>query len=125
MKLKNFAIPGATGLVIVLSLVLSIIIKSGAEFKIPLLLAYLLIGLVGFGYSALLEKFKARLPALLFLCFSFLSGLYFFITMSKGPEGLSQLAAFLGWMMLMAVSFVLSLIAFVVLLIMRRKEKKE
>ena len=55
---NKFIVPVITGLVIVLTLVLTIIIKSETPFEITLLLAYVVIGAIGFGYSSLLKKFN-------------------------------------------------------------------
>lgn len=60
--IKNkFIVPVATWIVITLSLYLSIIVKSRTPFAVPLLLAYIGIGLIGFLYSLLLNVLKMPL----------------------------------------------------------------
>lgn len=120
MKNNKFIVPVVTGLVIVLTLVLTIIIKSGTPFELTLLLVYVGVGAIGFGYSALLKKFKMNIASNLFLIFTVLSGIIFYFSMSKGPELLGQFAAFLGWLLLMAASIIISL---VVGLIVRWRKK--
>lgn len=120
MKNNKFIVPLVTALVIVLTLVLTIIIKSGTPFELTLLLVYVGVGAIGFGYSALLKKFKMNIASNLFLIFTVLSGIIFYFNMSKGPELLGQFAAFLGWLLLMAASITISL---VVGLIVRWRKK--
>lgn len=110
MRNNKFLVPAITGLAIIFTLALTIIVKSGTPFELTLLLAYVGIGIIGFGYSALLEKIKMPLASDLFLILTIGSGIYFYMSMPEGPEGLSQFAAFLGWLLLMAISVVLSLI---------------
>lgn len=93
-----------------MTLILTIIVKSGTPFKLPLLFAYVGIGAIGFVYSALFQKLEMCLGATLFLVLTILSGGYFYLSMPAGPEGLSQLAAFLGWLLLMGISGALSLV---------------
>lgn len=122
MRNNKFIVPVITGLAIVLTLVLTVIVKSGTPFEITLLLAYVVIGAIGFGYSSLLKKFKMDIASNLFLGFTILSGVIFYFSIPEGPELLGQLAAFLGWLLLMAASIIISLI---IGLIVRRKGKKE
>lgn len=122
MRNNKFIVPVITGLVIVLTLVLTVIVKSGTPFEITLLLAYAVIGAIGFGYSSLLKKFKMDIASNLFLIFTILSGVILYFNMPEGPELLGQLAAFLGWLLLMAASIIISLI---IGLVVRRKGKKE
>lgn len=121
MRNNKFIVPVITGFVIVLTLFLTVILKAGTPFEMTLLLPYTVMGLIGFGYSALLRRFKMSLASNLFLIFTVLSSIYFYISMPKGPEALSQLAAFLGWLLLMAASLIISLI---IGLIIKYKNKK-
>ncbi len=107
---NKFIVPVATWIVITLSLYLSIIVKSRTPFAVPLLLAYIGIGLIGFLYSLLLNFLKMPLGSIVFFFLSFASGLYLFFGMPKGSDGLSELAAFLGWLVLMGGSIVVALI---------------
>ena len=120
MRNKKIIVPVVTGLVIVLTLVLTIIVKPGTPFELTLLLVYVGVGIIGFGYSVFLKKLKMSLASNLFLIFTILSGVYFYISMPKGPELMSQFAAFLGWLLFMAASIIISL---VVGLIVRRRKK--
>lgn len=120
MKNNKFIVPVVTGLVIVLTLILTVIIKSGTPLELTLLLVYVGVGAIGFGYSALLKKFKMDIASNLFLILTILSGIIFYINMPKGPELMSQFAAFLGWLLLMAASIIISL---VVGLIVRWRKK--
>lgn len=109
--IKNkFIVPIATWIVITLSLYLSIIVKSRTPFAVPLLLAYIGIGLIGFLYSLLLRVLKMPLGSTVFFFLSLASGLYLFFGMPKGSDGLSELATFLGWLVLMGGSIVVALI---------------
>lgn len=99
-----------TGLAISLTLYLTIIVKSGTPFELNLFLIYLGFGVVGFAYSFLLGKFKMLLASNLFLIFTVVSGMFFYISMPKGPEALSQLGAFMGWLLLIAISALLPLV---------------
>lgn len=109
MKKSKIIVPILTSLTIFLTLVLTIIVKGENDFESKLILVYFVIGLIAMAYSWLLQKFKMNLASNLFLFFSFLSGIYFYISMPRGPEGLSQLAAFLSWIMLMIGSLVITL----------------
>lgn len=120
MKNNKFIVPVVTGIVIILTLVLTIIVKSGTPLELTLLLVYVGVGAIGFGYSSLLKKFKMDIASNLFLIFTILSGIIFYISMSKSPELLGQLGAFLGWLLLMAASIIISL---VVGLIVRWRKK--
>lgn len=109
--MKNkLIIPASTGFTISLTLFLTIIIKSQTPLELNLFLAYVGIGIIGFGYSILLQKFKMVLGSNLFFVFSIISGAYFYISMPRGSDGLSQLAAFLGWILLIVISILLPLI---------------
>lgn len=120
MRNNKFIVPVITGLVIVLTLILTIIIKAGTPFEITLLLVYVGVGAIGFGCSALLKKFKTNIASTLFLILTVLSGIVFYFSMPEGPELLGQLGAFLGWLLLMAASIIISL---VVGLIVRWRKK--
>ncbi len=124
MGRNKFLVPIITGLIITLSLFLTIIVKGGREFEWGLLLAYLGIGTFGFAYSLILRLFKMFLASNLFLILSLLSGLYFYISMPKGPEALSQLGVFLGWIILMVVSLVLPLVLELILRFRKRNLKE-
>lgn len=123
MKNNKFIVPVITGLVIVLTLVLTIIVKSGTPFEAILFLVYVGIGAIGFGYSALLIKFKMDIASSLFLFLTIFSGVLFYINMPKGPELLGQLGALLGWLLLMAASIIISLV--MGLIVRRRKNKQQ
>lgn len=123
MKNNKFIVPVITGLVIVLTLVLTIIVKSGTPFEAILFLVYVGIGAIGFGYSALLIKFKMDIASSLFLFLTIFSGVLFYINMPKGPELLGQLGALLGWLLLMAASIIISLV--VGLIVRRRKNEQQ
>lgn len=58
MRTNKFIVPAVTGLVIVLTLVLTIIVKPGTPFELTLLLVYVGVGIIGFGYSVFLKKLK-------------------------------------------------------------------
>lgn len=119
--MKNkFIIPIITGTFITLTLFATIIIKSQTSFELRLLLAYIGIGLIGFTYSFLLQKFKMVLASNLFFVFTIISGILFYINMPKDPEGLSQFAAFLGWILFMLISIVLPLIIEFIIRIRKR-----
>lgn len=120
---KKFILPSITGIVITLTLFITIIIKSQTPFELGLILAYIGIGFIGFFYSVLLQRFKTFLASKLFLVFTLISGVYFYISMPKGPEGLSQLAAFLGWLLLMIASIILPLIIEIIIRLRRRIKK--
>lgn len=120
MGKNNFIVSLIAGLTISLTLFLTIIIKSGTPFEWNLLLVYIGVGIVGFGYGILLGKLKMLLAAKLFLVFTIMSGIYFYISMPKGPEALSQLGAFMGWLLLMVLSILLPII---IELIARLKKK--
>ena len=121
--IKNkFIVPVATWIVITLSLYLSIIVKSRTPFSVPLLLAYVGIGLIGFLYSLLLRVLKMSLGSTVFFFLSLASGFYLFFSMPKGSDGLSELAAFLGWLVLMGGSIVLSLIIGIIVRFTKRNK---
>ncbi len=121
--MKNkFIIAFFTGLVILLSLYLTIIVKSGTNFEVGLLLAYTGIGLLGFIYSFILQRFKKDIGAKIFLVLSFISGLYFYISMPATGEGLSQIAAFLGWLILMFFSILIPLLVEFIISFIKRKK---
>ena len=107
---KNFVISAITGIIITLTLYITIIIKSGTDFELGLILAYIGIGFIGFIYSIILQRFKMFLAAKLFLFLTIISGIYFYISMPRGSDALSQLGSFLGWIVLMFISVVLPII---------------
>jgi len=78
MRTNKFIVPAVTGLVIVLTLVVTIIIKSGTPFELTLILVYVGVGAIVFDYSALLKKFKMNIASNLLLIFTVLSGIIFY-----------------------------------------------
>lgn len=123
MRYRKYGVPIITGFVIFLTLFLTIIVKAGTPIEMNLILMYIFIGILGFGYSMLLIKFNMLRASHLFLIFTVLSGVYFYISMPMGPEALSQIAAFLGWLMLMLISLIIPLAVELGSWLMKRRRK--
>lgn len=60
MRTNKFIVPAVTGLVIVLTLVLTIIVKSGTPFELTLLLVYVGVGIITLLIITLLDKLHKR-----------------------------------------------------------------
>ena len=123
MRNKRLIEPIASGATISLTLFLTIIVKSKTPFELNLVMMYLGFGVAGFAYSFLLRYFKMFLASTLFLVFTIVSGVYFYISMPKSPEVLSQLGAFMGWLLLMVISIFLPLVIELVIRLRKKKSK--
>ena len=123
--MKNkYSLAIINGLVITVTLIITIIVRAGTKLEIGILLSYTSIGFIGFGYSLFLHKIKMLLAAKLFLIFSIISGLLFYTSMPKGSEGLSQIGAFLGWILFMGISIIMPIVIELIYRIIKRKINK-
>lgn len=110
MKKRSLIKALTGGLIITASLLASIIYKGKTGFEMGLLLAYLGLGLLGFIYVYLLERLRLGAASSIFLGLSLLAGLYLYFKMPNSPEVFSQLSVFLGWLLLMGLGLVSSLV---------------
>lgn len=110
MKTNKLLIPLLTGLVIVVTLYVTVVIRGETPFEMPMIISYPVMGLIGAVYSYILLRYKMKIGAYLFLLFTIISGIAFYLSMPRSVDLLIQMGAILGWFMLMGVSFVLPLV---------------
>lgn len=110
MKTNKLLIPLLTGLVILVTLYVTVVIRGETPFEMPMIISYPVMGLIGAVYSYILLRYKMKIGAYLFLLFTIISGIAFYLSMPRSVDLLIQMGAILGWFMLMGVSFVLPLV---------------
>lgn len=113
-----------TGLIVVLSLTFSIIIKQDVPFDLQLFIIYILIGIFVFVVSIVFSKLNIRYATNVLLLMSIISGLYLYIMMPKGSDGLSQLSVGLAWFMMMGTTILITFIYTIIILITRWSKKQ-
>lgn len=123
MKKGKIIRPLLTALTLGISLYLANIVKGGTDLEWGLVLAYSTIGIGGFIFTAILEALELKLASILFLLGSLAAGIYLYLAMPSGPESFSQLAVFIGWLMLMALVILLTVALGIYMLVKRKKEK--
>jgi hypothetical protein len=114
---------GLTGLVVFLSLYISIIIKLQVDFKWSLMFAYALIGLLIAALSLLLSNLKIKYGPDILFALTIGAGIFLYTGMPKSSDGFSDLAVFVGWFMLIGVIVAAVLLYTVITLILRKRQE--
>lgn len=119
---KSFIKPFITGLIVFSSLIVGIIIKTNIAFDPMLILVYLITALLVGGFSYVMTLLDVKFGPDILLGLSAVMGFYLYSAMPTGQDGLSQLAAGIGWFFGMGI-IIISLLFYTIIVYFNRKRK--